>query len=72
MPCEYSSVSFFFFVLQSEQGEQVADAIAYRLAGHQVHPADEGEILAGGEIIEQRQVFGDNAHVAFGFALRAD
>src|SRR5581483_2484335 len=36
------------------------------LPGEEEHPADEGEVLAGGQVVEERQVLGDDADVPLG------
>ena len=51
-------------VLQAEQRQQLVDAAADRVARQQVHAADEGEVLAGRQVVEQGQVFGDDADAA--------
>ena len=52
--------------MEVEQGEQFVGAAANGVARQQVHAADEGEVLAGGQIVEQRQVLRDDADAALG------
>jgi len=55
-----------FLVGQSQQRQKLVATAADGLARHEMNAADEGEILARRQVVEQRQIFRNDADVAFG------
>src|SRR5688572_3157901 len=58
---------FLFVVLEAQQVEQFINALADDVFGQQIHPADKGEVFAARQVVEEREIFGNNADPAFGF-----
>jgi hypothetical protein len=58
---------FLFVVLQTKQVQQFIDPLTDDVMGQQIHAADEGEMFAGGEVIEEGEIFGHDADQSLGF-----
>ena len=61
IPCEYSRVSFLCSSASPRRESNSSLLVRIVSLVHQVDPADEREVLACREVIEQRQVFGNDA-----------
>ena len=68
MPCEYSSVSFFSSWSRSIIASNSWQRCAHRRRRQQIHPADEGEILARRQVVEQGEILRHHADPAFDLA----
>ena len=53
-------------VLEVQQREQLIDAAADGFARHQMNATDEREVLARGQVVEEGEVFRNDAHLALG------
>src|SRR5437763_8179910 len=51
---------------QAEQCEQFFRALANGLSWQQIHPPGEREVLTSREVIEEREVLGNDPHVLLG------
>jgi hypothetical protein len=50
-------------VVQTQEGQQFFRAVGNGLAGQQVHPSDEHQVLARRQIVEQSQIFRNDANL---------